>query len=55
MSNKRKLITKINRIKLLTIYDNCKTKEIEYQNTDKEIKNFFEYYYISLIRELEKS
>lgn len=55
MSNKRKLITKINRIKLLTIYDNCKTKEIEYQNTDKEIKNFFEYYYISLTRELEKS
>lgn len=55
IGSKKNLITKITRNKLITIYDNCKIKENQYKNTDKEIKNFFEYYYISLIRELEKS
>ena len=30
-------------------------KQLEYENTSKEINNFFEYYYISLIRKLEKA
>ena len=55
LSNKRQLIYKVTRNKLTYIYDNCKNKEIEYECTTKEINNFFEYYYKSLIRELEKS
>ncbi len=54
MSNKKQLITKVRRDNLLSLYDNCKKREIEYDNTDKAICNFFEYYYISLIRELER-
>ena len=32
-----------------------KKKEAEYRGTEKEINNFFEYYYKSLIRKLEKA
>ena len=55
LSNKRRIIGNITREELIFVYDNCKSKQIEYQNTDKEINNFFEYYYISLIRKFEKS
>lgn len=54
-SNKRKLLYTTNRKILLDVYDRCKEKEKEYQNTDKEIVNFYEYYFSSLIKELEKA
>ena len=44
-SSKRYLIYRVTREKLFTVYDNCK---------DKQINNFFEYYYTSLIKSLEK-
>lgn len=55
VSSKKELIAKIKRDNLLFLYDNCKNMQKEYQGTIKEINNFFEYYYISLIRDLEKS
>lgn len=55
ISSRKILITKIKRDDLIFLYSSCKDKEKEYENTDKEIKNFFEYYYASLIRSLEKA
>lgn len=54
-SNKKQLVTKAKRKQLIFLYDNCKRKQLEYEGTDKEINNFFEYYYSSLIKELEKA
>lgn len=54
-SNRRILINRATREELISVYDNCKNKQIEYEGTTKEINNFFEYYYISLIKKLEKS
>lgn len=54
-SNKRQLTMKVTREELIFIYDNCKNKQLEYKETIKEINNFFEYYYISLIKDLEKN
>lgn len=54
-SDKQKLLKKVTRDKLIQLYEKCKSKEIEYRETSKEIKNFFEYYYSSLIRDLEKA
>lgn len=54
LSNKRQLTTRATREELMFVYDNCKNKQIEYKGTANEINNFFEYYYISLIRDLEK-
>lgn len=55
ISNKRQLLIKVKRENLIFLYDKCKNKEIEYKGTKKEIKDFFEYYYISLTRDLEQS
>lgn len=55
VSNKRNLVTRAKREKIINVYDNCKNKQVQYQNTSKEINNFFEYFYISLIKDLEKS
>lgn len=55
MSNRNILISKVTRAKLLAIYDTCKDIQKECQFTNRKINNFFEYYYISLIRELEKA
>lgn len=55
LSHKKILLSRANRSTLIFIYDKCKNKQEEYRNTEKEIQNFFEYYYISLIKELEKS
>lgn len=52
---RKNLLGKLNREKLIIVYDNCKNKQLEYNETNKEIKNFFEYYYISLIKNLEQS
>lgn len=54
-SNKKGLIPKLNRIRLLETYDNCKKIEQQNTNTENEIRNFFEYYYASVIKDLEKS
>lgn len=55
ISNKSILVNRATREKFIYVYDNCKNKQEEYQDTSKEINNFFEYYYISLIKELEKA
>ena len=55
MSNRRQLVYRVTREKLMFVYDNCKNKQTEYEGTIKQINNFFEYYYISLIRSLEKN
>lgn len=55
LSNRSNLLMKVTRDELINLYENCKTKEEEYKGTEKEINNFFEYYYKSLIRKLEKA
>lgn len=52
-SNKRDLLIKATRKRLIEIYDQCKKIEKKYKNTEKEINNFFDYYYSSVIRNLE--
>lgn len=54
-SNKKHLIAKIDRMRLINIYDNCKKIELENTETEKEIRNFFDYFYASVINDLEKS
>lgn len=51
----RKGILALKRETLLSLYDKCKRKQESYIDTNKEISNFFEYYYISLVKELEKA
>ena len=55
VSSKKILLGRANRETIIFVYDNCKNKQEEYRDTEKEIQNFFEYYYISLIKELEKA
>ena len=52
-SNKKKLLLRATRESLISVYDNCKEFEYSYKNTEKEINNFFEYYYASVIKKLE--
>lgn len=47
------ILIKVTRKELIEIYDNCKKIEDSYQDTEKEIHNFFDYYYVSVIRKLE--
>lgn len=51
--NKGKLLLKATRENFLDVYDSCKNFENSYKNTENEIKSFFDYYYISIIRKLE--
>ncbi len=52
--NKRKAIIKsYKRRTFLDVYDSCKNFENSYKNTENEIKSFFDYYYISIIRKLQ--
>ena len=44
----------INRNKLIDIYGLCKSKQIEYKNTNKEICDFISYFYKSVINEVKK-
>lgn len=53
--NKNSLSLKLDRNKLLDLYEKCKKIESENKDTDKEIKSFYDYYYISVIKELEKN
>ena len=54
ISNKTSLFSKLNRERLINIYDNCKKIEQENKGTAKEIKNFFDYYNASVIKDLER-
>lgn len=53
VKNKRNILAKATREELINLYDSCKTLEISYKNTEKEINNFFDYYYASVIRNFE--
>ena len=55
MSSKRQLIYKVTKENLIFVYDKCKSKQEEYEGTIKQINNFFEYYFTSLIKSLEKN
>jgi len=52
--NIKQSINNINRDKLIKIYQDCKTKEYEYKDTEYEIENFMNYYYKSLVNEITK-
>lgn len=52
-SNKKKLLLRATRESLISVYDNCKEFEYSYKDTEKEINNFFDYYYASVIKKLE--
>lgn len=45
----------ITRTKLIDIYKLCKNKQIEYENTNKEISDFISYYYKSVINSGKKN
>ena len=53
-SKKQILLKKATRNKLVEIYDNSKRTNLLYENTEKRIENFLNYYYISVINELER-
>ena len=44
----------ITRSKLIDIYGLCKSKQIEYKNTNKEIRGFISYFYKIVINEVRK-
>lgn len=46
---------KMNREKIINLYDTCKLREQEYKNTDNEIISFTNYFYKSLKEEFLKS
>ncbi len=54
MSSRKVLILKVRREELIFVYCNCKDKQLQFEGTENEIDNFFNYYYVSMIRELEK-
>ena len=45
----------ITRTKLIDIYKLCKNKQIEYENTNKEISDFISYYYKGVINSGKKN
>lgn len=47
-------VCKITREKLIQIYNECKTRELEYKGTENEIEGFVNYYYRSIKNELVK-
>lgn len=48
------LLHKVNREQIISLYDECKIREKDYEGTDKEIQNFTSYYYKSLKAQLLK-
>lgn len=46
---------RMNRDKLIKIYNDCKQRQIEYQDTENSIENFVSYYYTSLVNELTRN
>ena len=53
IKNKGSFLGRVTREKFINVYDNCKTFEENYKNTENEIQNFFDYYYASFLRELK--
>ena len=53
IKNKRHLLEKSKRENFIDVYDSCKSFEKTYKNTENEIKSFYDYYYVSIIRKLE--
>ncbi len=53
LENKINILSKATREEFIKVYDSCKSFEISYKGTDKEIVNFYDYYYVSIIRKLE--
>lgn len=53
IKNKGRLLVKATRENFLEVYDSCKGFENSYKDTENEIKSFFDYYYVSIIRKLE--
>ena len=51
--NKVNLLNKATREDFINVYNSCKTFENTYKDTTNEIKNFYEYYYVSIMRKLE--
>lgn len=54
-SNKENLSSRLDRNKLISIYDKCRRIQQEKMNTSEEIKSFFDYFYISVIKDIEKN
>ncbi len=52
IKNKGKILLKATRNDFLDVYNSCKDFENSYKDTENEIKSFFDYYYISIIRKL---
>ena len=46
---------RMNRDKLIEIYNACKQRQIEYQDTENSIENFVSYYYTSIVNELTRN
>lgn len=53
IKNKRDILEKASRKKLIEVYDCCKKYEKEFKNTNREIKDFYNYYYSSVLRKLK--
>ena len=51
--NERTFLLRITRDELINIYDSCKNFELLYKGTDKEIINFYDYYYASVIKKIK--
>ncbi|MBO5348503.1 MAG: helix-turn-helix domain-containing protein [Clostridia bacterium] len=47
-------VSRLSREDFSKVYDNCKAKQIEYENTENEIEDFANYYYRSIINEMSK-
>jgi len=52
--NLQQVTYKITRDKLIQIYNECKTRELEYKGTNSEIEGFVNYYYKSIKNEMVK-
>ena len=53
LKNKMNILLKVTREEFINVYDSCKSFEVSYKDTDKEIINFYDYYYASITRKLE--
>ena len=53
MKNRNNLLIKAKREDFINTYDSCKGFKELYSKTEDEIINFFDYYYVSIIKKLE--
>lgn len=54
-SNKNYPLDNLKRKRLLDIYDKCRNLEQESKQTENEIRSFFDYYFASVVKDLEKN